>query len=79
MRNDLQIKKLRLARKGVINALLKHEEKRDKLLLNEKGEYSPDWEAHKLQGKKSLEMIEEIDNLTKQIYELQGKTFEENA
>jgi len=72
MRNELKIKKLRLKRKKVIEALQKHEAKRDKLLFNNKGEYSPDWEAYTLQGNKSLEMFDEWDSLSKQIYELQN-------
>jgi len=72
MRNELKIKKLRLKRKKVIEALQKHEAKRDKLLFNDKGEYAPDWEAYTLQGNKSLEMLDEWDSLSKQIYELQN-------
>lgn len=52
--------------------MLAFEAERDKLLFNDKGEYAPDWDAYTLLSNKSLNFIEEIERIQKQIYELQN-------
>lgn len=69
---DKQLQRLRATRRKVINSMLEFEAERDKLLFNDKGEYAPDWEAYTLLGNKSLNFIEEIEKIQKQIYELQN-------